>query len=141
MKYNLILKQKEDEQLYKRVYDLLNQRIKLKIDEKLGLQGMSFSEVKIKLNSERDKYSTVLAELEELEKEKDLVKKELNIIKDFFDKIDRDISQMKEKEKKVFKAKYLYGLSNLDIASQLNCSEKTIQRLLKEIEKNIKMSS
>jgi len=141
MKYNLILKQKEDEQLYKRVYDLLNQRIKLKIDEKLGLRGMSFSEVKIKLNSERDKYSTVLAELEELEKEKDLVKKELNIIKDFFDKIDRDISQMKEKEKKVFKAKYLYGLSNLDIASQLNCSEKTIQRLLKEIEKNIKMSS
>ena len=79
--------------------------------------------------------------MEELEKEKDLVKKELNIIKDFFDKIDRDISQMKEKEKKVFKAKYLYGLSNLDIASQLNCSEKTIQRLLKEIEKNIKMSS
>lgn len=141
MKYNLILKQKEDEQLYMRVYDLLNQRIKLKIDEKLGLRGMSFSEVKIKLNSERDKYSTVLAELEELEKEKDLVKKELNIIKDFFDKIDRDISQMKEKEKKVFKAKYLYGLSNLDIASQLNCSEKTIQRLLKEIEKNIKMSS
>ena len=141
MKYNLILKQKEDEQLYKRVYDLLNQRIKLNIDEKLGLRGMSFSEVKIKLNSERDKYSTVLAELEELEKEKDLVKKELNIIKDFFDKIDRDISQMKEKEKKVFKAKYLYGLSNLDIASQLNCSEKTIQRLLKEIEKNIKMSS
>ena len=55
MKYNLILKQKEDEQLYKRVYDLLNQRIKLKIDEKLGLRGMSFSEVKIKLNSERDK--------------------------------------------------------------------------------------
>lgn len=141
MKYNLILKQKEDEQLYMRVYDLLNQRIKLKIDEKLGLRGMSFSEVKIKLNSERDKYSTVLAELEELEKEKDLVKKELNIIKDFFDKIDRDISQMKEKEKKVFKAKCLYGLSNLDIASQLNCSEKTIQRLLKEIEKNIKMSS
>lgn len=141
MKYNLILKQKADEQLYKLLYDLLNQRIRLKIDEILGLRGMSFSEVKIKLNSERDKYSTVLAELEELDKEKDLVKKELNIIKDFFDKIDRDISQMKEKEKKVFKAKYLYGLSNLDIASQLNCSEKTIQRLLKEIEKNIKMSS
>lgn len=141
MKYNLILKQKEDEQLYKRIYDLLDQRIKFKIDEKLGLQGMSFSEVKIKLEPERDKYSKVLEELEELDEEKKLAKKELDMIKDFFSKIDRDISQMKEREKKVFKAKYLYGLSNLDIASQLDCSEKTIQRLLKEIEKNIKMSS
>ena len=41
------------------------------------------------------------------------------MINDYFLDIDKLISQMNDREKKVFKAKFLYGLSNVDIALNL----------------------
>ena len=136
MKYSVIRKIKNDCALYEKTYKLLNERIQLKIDEKLGLHGFTFDEVKVQNEKHPDRFTATFAELEELDEERSLVKKELDIINDYFNKIDRSIEQMDETEKKVFKAKYIYGLSHADIASKLDCSEKTIQRIIKEINEN-----
>ena len=136
MKYNVIRKMKEDQILHERTYKLLNERIQFKIDERLGFHGCTYEDVKIQCQRNPDRFTAVLADLEELDKERTLEKKELDMLNDYFLDIDKLISQMNDREKKVFKAKFLYGLSNVDIAAQLDCSEKTIQRLIKEIEKN-----
>ncbi len=136
MKYSVIRKIKNDRALYEKTYKLLNERIQLKIDEKLGLHGFTFDEVKVQNEKHPDRFTATFAELEELDEERSLVKKELDIINDYFNEIDRSIEQMDETEKKVFKAKYIYGLSHADIASKLDCSEKTIQRIIKEINEN-----
>ena len=136
MKYSVIRKLKNDRTLYEKTYKLLNERIQLKIDEKLGLHGFTFDEVKVQNEKHPDRFTATFAELEELDKERTLVKKELDMINDYFNKIDRSIEEMNEVEKKVFKAKYLYGLSHADIATKLDCSEKTIQRIIKDINEN-----
>lgn len=136
MKYSVIRKLKNDQTLYEKTYKLLNERIQLKIDETLGLHGFTFDEVKVQNEKHPDKYTTTFAELEELDKSRTLVKKELDKINDYFNEIDRDIEAMSEIEKKVFKAKYLYGLSHANIATKLDCSEKTIQRIIKDINEN-----
>jgi DNA-directed RNA polymerase specialized sigma subunit len=133
MKYSVIRKLKNDRTLYEKTYKLLNERIQLKIDEKLGLHGFTFDEVKVQNEKHPDRFTATFAELEELDKERTLVKKELDMINDYFNKIDRSIEEMNEVEKKVFKAKYLYGLSHAYIATKLDCSEKTIQRIIKDI--------
>jgi RNA polymerase sigma factor (sigma-70 family) len=136
MKYNIIRKMKDDQTLLERTYRLLNERIQFMIDEKLGFHGFTYEDVKIQCQKNPDRFTSAFAALEELDRERILVRKELDMINDYFIDIDKLISRMNDREKKVFKAKYLYGLSNMDIAAQLDCSEKTIQRLIKEIEKN-----
>ncbi len=136
MNYNLIRKQKEDQELYEKTYQVLSKRIQFKIDERLGIKGSSMEEVKVECKKSPDQFTKVLADLEDLDKDRTLIKKELDIISDYFEEIDRSIARMNSKEKKVFKAIYLHGLSKSDAASQLDCSEKTIQRLIKKIEEN-----
>lgn len=136
MKYSVIRKIKNDRTLYEKTYKFLNERIQLKIDEKLGLHGFTFDEVKVQNEKHPDRFTATFAELEELDKERTLIKKELDMINDYFNEIDRSIEEMDETEKKVFKAKYLYGLSHADIATKLDCSEKTIQRIIKDINEN-----
>ena len=136
MKYNIIRKLKNDLILHEKTYNLLNEIIQLKIDEKLGLHGFTFDEVKVEKEKHPDKFTETYAKLEELDKDRTVEKKELDMIKDYFSEIDRSIEKMDEIEKKVFKAKYLYGLSHVDIAAKLDRSEKTIQRIVKDINKN-----
>lgn len=136
MKYSVIRKLKNDRTLYEKTYKFLNERIQLKIDEKLGLHGFTFDEVKVQNEKHPDRFTATFAELEELDKERTLIKKELDMINDYFNEIDRSIEEMDETEKKVFKAKYIYGLSHANIATKLDCSEKTIQRIIKDINEN-----
>lgn len=136
MKYSVIRKIKNDRTLYEKTYKFLNERIQLKIDEKLGLHGFTFDEVKVQNEKHPDRFTATFAELEELDKERTLIKKELDMINDYFNEIDRSIEEMDETEKKVFKAKYIYGLSHANIATKLDCSEKTIQRIIKDINEN-----
>lgn len=140
MDYTIIIEQKNNLKLYEKTLQLLNRRIENFIDNKLGLVGTSFEEAKIIVKNNQDTYLKAFEQLEELENERDFLINEINLIKDYFQQIDKEISRMAEKEKQVFKSKYLYGLGNNDIAEKLDCSEKTIRRYIKKIEENSKMS-
>lgn len=134
------LKKQIDE---KKIIDLnikeLTERIEFIIHKRLGLKGSSFSDIKLDMiGVTEDKFLKAFSKVENLDKDRELLIEERNIIVDFIDNVYKTITDMNNSELQVFKCRYILGLSNKDTAERLNFSIQRIKQINGEIIKKIK---
>ncbi len=133
--YKELYKELEDKKILEEELKSLEERIKLKIQRELGLHSTTFSELKVESSIVDDRYARVFAKIESLDKRKNLVQEELKIIEEHLNIIDRRLGEMKDKEKKVFRCRYIWGLSVKETAERLNFSQDYIKEISSKISK------
>ena len=136
--YKQIKKQIADKRLIGITREGIEKRIRFKIDKILGLRGMSIQEVKIQLKNNEDKYTSVFASIEDLEKDRIILLEEVNIIDEMLSKINDAIDDLNEIEHKVFRAMYLRGMTQQEIADSEGYSLDRIKQISRDI--NSKMN-
>ena len=135
MEYILLKNQLQDKTIYEKLIQLLTDRIRHLIEDDLGLHGISYDELKIKRTEFKDRYATTFAKIEDLEKDRKIATTQYNLICDFLNEVDRMMLTMNDREREIFRLKYIYGLTNKQIEDRGIACEKTIRNYLKEIDK------
>lgn len=126
----------EDKKILEELIKGLEDTIKYKIENELGLHSTTFSELKVEtMGVIEDKFARVFAKLESLDKKRETRQGELDIINRRLNNLDNLIGQMSDKKKKVFRCRYIWGMPIKSIAERLNYSEIQVKRILKEINK------
>lgn len=136
--YKQIKKQIADKRLIGITREGIEKRIRFKIDKILGLRGMSIQEVKIQLKNNEDRYTSVFASIEDLDKDRIILLEEENIIDEMLSKINDAIDDLNEIEHKVFRAMYLRGMTQQEIADSEGYSLDRIKQISRDI--NSKMN-
>ncbi len=131
--YKELKKELEDKKILEEEVKSLEERIKLKIQKELGLHSTTFSELKVESSTVDDKFARVFAKIEGLDNRRQLIQEELNIIEKHLSIIDRRLAEMKDVEKKVFRCRYIWGLSVRETAERLGYSVQHIKRINKKI--------
>lgn len=124
----------EDKKILEEDIKGLNERIKYKIQKELGLHSTTFKEVKIEtLNIVDDRFLRVFEKIEKLDKRREILQGELDIIESTLNKIDTLLGQMQSKEKKVFRCRYIWGLSVNQTAKRLGYSPDYVKEISQKI--------
>lgn len=136
--YKQLKKQLDDKIIIDRTIKELSDRIEFIIHKKLGLKGSNYSDIKIEmLGVTEDKYLQAFAKVENLDKERELLIEEKNIIVDFINDIYKSINNMNNQELNVFKCRYMLGLSRRETAKRLGYTEDRIKQITREIIKKM----
>ncbi len=137
--YKELRKQIVDRKIINTLRYGLEKRIKYKIDNQLGLKGMSFQEVKIQMATTKlDKYTKIFADIEELDNDRKKLLEEEKIIDDILENVNQQISVLNDIELKVFKNMYMEGKTQQEIANAEGYSIDRIKQISREINKKIK---
>lgn len=99
---------------------------------------MSIQEVKIQLKNSEDRYTSAFAAIEDLDKDRILLLEEESIIDGMLVKINDAIDELSEIEHKVFRAMYLRGMTQQEIADSEGYSLDRIKQISRDI--NAKMN-
>lgn len=117
----------------------IENRIQYKIDKQLGLQGMTFQEVKIQMGlSKEDRFTKVFADIEDLDNQKLELLEEERIIDEMLQDVDRNISDLNDIEHKVFRGMYLWGNTQQEIADAEGYGLDRIKQISMDINKKLK---
>lgn len=137
--YRELKKQINDKEIITKNIRELEDRIKFKIQKQLGLHGTTFSDIKISSVGEKDdKFLKTFAQIENLDKDRLVLIEEREIIDNFINDVYKSINNINDIELKVFRYKYILGLSNQEIATRLNYSIQRIKQINKEIKVKMK---
>lgn len=137
--YRELKKQINDKEIITKNIRELEDRIKFKIQKQLGLHGTTFSDIKISSVGEKDdKFLRTFAQIENLDKDRLVLIEEREIIDNFINDVYKSINNINDTELKVFRYKYILGLSNQEIATRLNYSIQRIKQINKEIKVKMK---
>lgn len=128
IKYDL-----EDKKILEEEIQGLKDRIKHKIQNELGLHATTFSELKVECPKLEDRFLRTFEKIEKLDKKREVLQKELNIIENTIQNVDTLLSTMEEQKKKVFRCRYIWGLSRRETAKRLNYSEDRVKQITREI--------
>lgn len=131
--YKQLKKQIDDKKILEDLEYCLKERIKLIIQKQLGLHATSYAELKIECPTVDDKYAKVFGKVEELDKDLQRIKEEIKIIEDTLNKIDKKIATMNDTEKKVFRCRFLWGMTVKQTAERLNYGTDRIKQITREI--------
>ena len=131
--YKQLKRQLDDKRVLEDQIRGLEDRIKFKIQKQLGLRATSYAELKIECPTVEDKFATVFSKIEELDNDLQNLKEELKIINDTLDRIDKSIATMNDVEKKVFRCRYIWGLTVKQTAERLNYGSDRIKQISREI--------
>lgn len=131
--YKELKRELEDKKILEEEIRSLEERIKLKIQKELGLHSTTFKELKIESSTIDDRYAKVFAKIEVLDKRRELIQSELDIINRHLDVIDKRLGEMKDKEKKVFRCRYIWGLSVRETAERLGYSTDRIKQITRNL--------
>ena len=124
----------EDKKILEELIKSYEERIEYKIQRELGLHSTTFSELKVEtIGIIDDKFARVFAKLETLDKKRELRQGELDIINSRLINLDNLLGQMTDKKKRVFRCRFILGLTVEETANRLGYSEKQIKRITKEI--------
>ena len=136
--YKQLKRQLDDKKIIERNIRELEDRIKSIIHRQLGLKGTSYSDIKLEIvGTKDDKISKTFAKVESLDKELQSLIEEKNIIVDFIDDVYKCINNMNNIELKVFKCRYMIGLSNRETAERLGYTIDRIKQINREISKKM----
>ena len=133
--YKELKSQLEDKGILEEEIKSLEERIKYKIQKQLGLHATSYSELKINCLVIDDKMAKVFGQIEKLDKRLQVAKGELQIIENTLEKVDYKLQKSNDLEKKVFRCRYILGLSVKQTAERLNYSEDHIKDISGRINK------
>lgn len=123
----------EDKIILEELISSKKERIKYIIQRELGIHATTYSELKIQCPVIDDKNARVFGKVEKLDKELQELKEELSIIEKNLENIDKILAELNDTEKKVFRCRYIWGMSVKQTADRLNYSEQHIKRITKEI--------
>lgn len=133
--YKELKSQLEDKGILEEEIQGLEEIIKYKINKQLGLHATSYSELKINCLVIDDKMAKVFGQIEKLDKRLQVAKGELQIIENTLEKVDDKLQKSNDLEKKVFRCRYILGLSVKQTAERLNYSEDHIKDISGRINK------
>lgn len=136
--YKQLKKQIDEKIIIDRTIKELTERIEFIIHKKLGLKGSSYSDIKLEMiGITEDKYLQAFAKVENLDKDRELLIEEKNIIVNYIDDIYKSITNMNNLELNVFKCRYMLGLSNRQTAERLGYGIDRIKQINREIAKKL----
>lgn len=132
--YRQLKKQLDDKKIIDRTISELDERIRNIIQKQLGLKGSSYSDIKLEIvGATDDKFLKTFAKVENLDKEREILEEERKIIVDFINDVYSSINNMNNIELKVFKCRFMLGLSRKKTAERLGYSEERIKQITKKI--------
>ena len=131
--YKRLKKDLEDKRILEEEIQGLKDQIKYKIQKQLGLHATTYKELKIECPTVDDKFVRVFSQIEKLDNDLHNLEGELELINKRLDNIDEQMKSMDSIEKKIFRNRYVLGLSVSQTAERLNYSEQHIKRITKEI--------
>lgn len=132
--YKQLKKQIADKNVIHKIRIGIEERIQFKIDNQLGLKGMSFQEVKIQVKSTKnDKFVKVFSDIEDLDKQRQQLLEEETIIDNMLKEVDLKITTLDDIEHKVFRGMYLWGKTQQEIADAEGYSLDRIKQISRDI--------
>ncbi len=132
--YKQLKKQIADKNVIHRIRIGIEERIQFKIDNQLGLRGMSFQEVKIQVKSTKnDRFVQVFSDIEDLERQRQELFEEETIIDNMLKSVDSKIIELNDIEHKVFRGMYLWGKTQQEIADAEGYGLDRIKQISREI--------
>lgn len=132
--YKQLKRQLDDKVLLDKNIKELDDRIRSIIHKQLGLKGTSYSDIKLeRALNKNDKFVSTFAKVENLDKEKESLVEERKIIVNFINDVYKSIDNMNNIELKVFKCRYMLGLTQSATAERLGYSLIRIKQIEKEI--------
>ena len=136
--YKQLKRQLDDKKIIENNIKELDDRIAFIIQKRLGLKGTSYSDIKLEIvGNTDDKFAQTFAKVESLDKERESLIEEKNIIINFIDDVYRSINNMNNVELDVFKCRYILGLSRKKTAERLGYTEDRIKQITREINKKM----
>lgn len=136
--YKQLKKQIADKKVIHATRIGIENRIKFKIDNQLGLKGMSFQEVKIEMKTKKeDRFAKVFADIEDLDKQREQLLQEEEIIEEMLNRVDENISKLNDIELKVFRGMYIRGNTQQEIANAEGYTLPRIKQISSEINKKL----
>ena len=131
--YKHIKEDLEDKKILEEEIQGLKERIKYKIQNELGLHATTFSELKVECPKIEDKFLRTFTKIEKLDKKREVLQGELSIIERTIENVDLLLSTMEDKKKKVFRCRYIWGMSVKDTAERLHYSIDYVKEITKKI--------
>lgn len=131
--YKQLKKQLEDKRILETDIQGLKERIRHKIQHQLGLHATTYAELKIECPTVEDKFARTFSQIEKLDTDLKVLEGELKIVEDTLDKVDRILGECNDVEKKVFRCRYIWGLSVKQTAERLNYSVDHIKDISQKI--------
>lgn len=136
--YKQLKKQLDDRDNINKIIKSLDDRIELIIHKGLGLKGTSYSDIKLEIvGNTDDKFAKTFAKVENLDKERELLIEERTIIDNLINDISKSISNGNNIEQKVFKCRYILGLTQNATAERLGYSIQNIKIINKKIKEKM----
>ena len=136
--YKQLKRQLDDKKIIEKNIKELDDRIAFIIQKRLGLKGTIYSDIKLEIvGNTDDKFAQTFAKVESLDKERESLIEEKNIIINFIDDVYRSINNMNNVELDVFKCRYILGLSRKKTAERLGYTEDRIKQITREINKKM----
>lgn len=112
----------EDKRILEELIPSKKERIKYIIQKELGVHATTYSELKIQCPIIDDKNARVFGKVEKLDKELQVLEGEYKIIETSLENIDKIMSTMDSTEKKIFRNRYILGLSVKNTAERMHYS-------------------
>ena len=131
--YKQLKKQLSDKRVLEDLIRGYEDRIKFKIQKQLGLHATSYAELKIECPVVDDRFARVFSQIENLDRELQSLKGELEIINQLLENADDKMKNLNEVEMKVFRCRYILGLSRKATAESLNYSPDRIKQITRKI--------
>lgn len=134
--YKQLKKQLSDKRILEELIRGYEDRIKLKIQNQLGLHATTYAELKIECPIVEDKFARVFSQIEKLDKERlDLVE-ELNVINKLLENADEQMKKLNERDMNIFRCRFFLGLTVKQTAERLNYDPGYIKERTRKILKN-----
>lgn len=123
----------EDKRILEELISSKKERIKYIIQKELGIHATTYSELKVQCPIIDDKNARIFGKVEKMDKELHVLEGEYNIIEKSLENTDKIMSTMDSIEKKVFRNRYILGLSVRMTAEKLNYSMDRIKQITRKI--------
>lgn len=131
--YRRLKKDLEDKRILEEEIQGLKDQIKFKIQKQLGLHATTYKELKIECPTVDDKFARVFSQIEKLDDDLQNLEGELELINKRLDNIDEQMKNMDSVEKRVFRNRYILGLSVKNTAEKMNYSVDRIKQLTRKM--------
>ena len=131
--YKRLKKDLEDKRILEEEIQGLKDQNKYKIQKQLGLHATTYKELKIECPTVDDKFARVFSQIEKLDNDLHNLEGELELINKRLDNIDEQMKNMNSIEKKIFRNRYVLGLSVRQTAERMNYSADRIKQISRKI--------
>lgn len=134
--YKQLKKQLSDKRVLEDLIRGYEDRIKFKIQKQLGLHATSYAELKIECPVVDDRFARVFSQIENLDRELQALKGELEIINKLLENADDKMKQLRERDMKIFRCRFFLGLTVAQTAERLNYDQGYIKERTRKMLKN-----